>query len=183
MNLESDKFIVKDTGKYGQGVFAAKPFRAGQSILVFTGEIITFDEAIRRIHAGEESQTDSLQVDLEMDMDLDELPRLINHSCEPNSLLRGIAELVAIRDIAVGEEITYDYSTTVGPNISRSLWEMPCSCGSTRCRRVIGNILTLPKELLAVYVQTGLLQDYIRRELRRIELNGGILPAYRQIAI
>lgn len=183
MNLESDKFIVRETGKYGQGVFAAKPFHSGTSVLVFTGEVITFDEAIRRIHAGEESQTDSLQVDLEMDMDLDELPRLINHSCEPNSLLRGVAELVAIRHIAAGEEITYDYSTTVGPNIPRSLWEMPCSCGSASCRRVIGNILTLPKQVLAAYLQTGLLQDYIKRELHRIELNGGKLPTYRKIAI
>jgi hypothetical protein len=55
--------------------------------------------------------------------------RYLNHSCEPNAGLRG-RELVAQRDIAANEDVTFDYNTTE--------WHMAepfaCHCGSARCR-------------------------------------------------
>jgi hypothetical protein len=54
--------------------------------------------------------------------------RFINHSCEPSTALRG-STLVALRDLAPGTEITFDYNTTE--------WELadpfPCHCGGVHC--------------------------------------------------
>ena len=58
--------------------------------------------------------------------------RYLNHSCEPNACLRGV-ELVALRDIAEGTEITFDYNTTE--------WDMAhpfrCLCGTPSCVGVV----------------------------------------------
>jgi SET domain-containing protein len=169
---------IRDTGKYGKGVFTCEDIRKGETIHVLGGEIISFDECIERIKSGVENQADSLQVDLEMDMDLDDFSRCINHSCDPSGGLRGVSELVALRDIKKGEEITFDYSATIGPNIPADLWTMTCACGTTRCRKTIGNVLTIPPLQLQEYKDAGALQDYILKELEIIQTNGGRLPDY-----
>lgn len=48
----------------------------------------------------------------------------VNHSCRPNAAVRGQA-LVATRDIAPGEEITFDYTTTE----SELAEPFHCRCG------------------------------------------------------
>ena len=55
-----------------------------------------------------------------------------NHSCDPNLWWSG-DDLVALRDIAAGEELTYDYAT--GGLAAGTL--LRCNCGSTRCRGLI----------------------------------------------
>lgn len=177
----SKKLKTKDTGKYGLGVFADEDIKKGETIKIFTGEIIDFAETEKRIKEGNENRTDTLQVGLELDMDLDEESRSFNHSCDPNAGFRGLCELIAIKNIEKGEEITFDYSATVGPNVPASLWEMPCDCGSTNCRKVIGNVLTIPKEQLNKYREANALQDYIIKELNIIEKNSGVLPQYKPI--
>jgi hypothetical protein len=116
-------------------------------------------------------------------MDLDEFSRAFNHSCDPNAGIRKTSELIAIEDILKGEEITYDFSSTVGPNVPSSVWEMQCHCGSEKCRKVLGNVLSLPKVQLEKYRRAGALQDYIIEELRSIEKSGGKLPQYKKIVI
>ncbi len=64
--------------------------------------------------------------------------RWINHSCAPNASVRarlcddgaGEAHFVALRDIAAGEELTYDYAFPKHQ-------ALPCNCGSTKCRGLI----------------------------------------------
>src|SRR5208282_3235019 len=56
----------------------------------------------------------------------------VNHSCSPNCETDEEDDRVyisAIRNIAAGEELTYDYC------LYDSEDEAPCSCGSKRCRR------------------------------------------------
>jgi SET domain-containing protein len=56
----------------------------------------------------------------------------INHSCNPNcetEEIDGRVWITAIRDIAPGEEITYDYCLYDGGED-----EAICNCGATRCR-------------------------------------------------
>lgn len=56
----------------------------------------------------------------------------LNHSCGANAVLRG-RTLIALRPIAVGEEVTFDYDTTE--------WELAepfaCRCGAAACRGLI----------------------------------------------
>ncbi len=54
--------------------------------------------------------------------------RYINHACEPTTLCSGFDFDVALRDIARGEEITYDYGVL---NLTEP---MPCLCGQPACR-------------------------------------------------
>lgn len=170
-------------GKRAKAVFADENIIAGDVIAIFSGDIISFDECIERIRAGKEDQADSLQVGFELDMDLDRLSNSFNHSCDPNAGHRKISELIAIRDIKKGEEITYDYSATIGPNVTTDVWTMECACGTKKCRKVIANVLSVPKKQLQSYIKAGSLQDYIKRELEIIRINGGVPPKYKKIII
>ena len=55
---------------------------------------------------------------------------LTNHSCDPNSSFDQSGMLVALRDIAKDEEITYDY--LLHP-IPASPWNFECLCRSADC--------------------------------------------------
>lgn len=61
------------------------------------------------------------------------IERFMNHSCDPNTWWADDHTMIARRDIAMGEEITYDYATT---EITVP-FEMNCRCGSPNCRGVI----------------------------------------------
>lgn len=63
---------------------------------------------------------------------------------------------MAIKDIEKGEEITWDYSTTMDEDI----WEMDCNCGSKKCRKRIRDFKYLPKEIKERYVKLGIVPDY-----------------------
>ena len=180
------KLAIRETGGgYGKGVFAGETIAKGSIIKVLRGEIISFDECIERIKKGEENQSDSLQVGLELDMDLDKLSNTFNHSCNPNAGIRKQSELFALRNIAADEEITYDYSLTVGPNVPADVWIMACKCGHKECRKIIGNVLSIPEKRLEKYRKLDALQDYMKDELKRIKkVNGAyILPEYRKIVL
>jgi SET domain-containing protein len=57
----------------------------------------------------------------------------LNHSCDPNLGWAGDTALVARRDIAAGEELTVDYSTTVAD----PAFVLVCHCETYRCRQVV----------------------------------------------
>jgi len=58
---------------------------------------------------------------------------LFNHSCSPNVGVVGQIVFVARRDIAVNEELTFDYDTT-----ETSGEPFECECGADNCRKVVG---------------------------------------------
>jgi hypothetical protein len=61
---------------------------------------------------------------------------LVNHSCDPSALLSGALTLVARRDLATGEELTFDYGTSD----SNPYLGFVCRCGAAGCRgRVTGD--------------------------------------------
>ena len=56
----------------------------------------------------------------------------LNHSCEPNLGLQRQIVFVALKEIAVDEELTCDYAM-----IDDEPGEMRCRCGRPNCRGVI----------------------------------------------
>jgi SET domain-containing protein len=60
-------------------------------------------------------------------------PGPLNHSCEPSLGWADDHTLVAIRDVAAGEELTLDYATV----ITDPDFVMMCHCETYRCRQVI----------------------------------------------
>jgi SET domain-containing protein len=57
----------------------------------------------------------------------------LNHSCDPNLGWQDDHTLVALRDIAAGEELTIDYATVVAD----AEFVMMCHCETYRCRQVV----------------------------------------------
>lgn len=65
--------------------------------------------------------------------DMPEPGDMLNHSCNPNCGMSGSTVLVAMREIAVGEEITFDYATCDASDYD----EFACLCGQLACRQVV----------------------------------------------
>jgi hypothetical protein len=55
-----------------------------------------------------------------------------NHSCDPNLAIQGQIVLVAMKDIAAGEELTIDWATTDDLD-----YAMECKCASPGCRGTV----------------------------------------------
>lgn len=157
---------VIDSKLGGKGSFTARDIKKGEVIKILSGERVSFGEITKRVKLGQEKVDDPLQIGDETYLDLDDSSRLINHSCDPNAGIRKERELFALRDIRKGEEVTFDYSTTVGRE--SGWWYMDCHCKSANCRKRIGNILTLPENVLANYQKLGALPDFIIRQLKEI---------------
>jgi hypothetical protein len=61
------------------------------------------------------------------------LGEAVNHSCEPNLWWAGPHRFLARREIAAGEELTYDYATV----IADPQFLLRCHCESYRCRQMV----------------------------------------------
>jgi SET domain-containing protein len=173
------EFSLRDTGQYGIGVYAKKDFVKNESVHKLNGEKLKLEQIVHRIVQGRENEDDILQIGIRTYYDLDALSRSINHSCNPSTGVRGTSELFALRDIKSGEQITYDYSTTVAPTD----WLMLCKCGEKNCRKRIGDIRSIPKKQLAWYVERGALQNYMKPILSAIASNSYKIPDYEIIAL
>jgi hypothetical protein len=110
----------------------------------------------------------SLQVGPARHLDSDDLPTddarvrdrywmYLNHSCEPSAWIRGLG-VVALRDIAVGEGVTFDYNAT-----ERTMAEpFACDCGTASCvGRVAGyaHLNATQRARIRPYVSAYLLHD------------------------
>ncbi len=155
--MDNPKVRVRRTRKYGMGVFAIADIRKGEVIAVFDGPI--YDGSF-------DAWTDDLlqhtmQFDTTKWRDSTGLARSINHSCDPNCGIKKLFQVVAMRPIAAGEEITWDYEMT-----ERSWWwRMKCRCGSPECRRVIGSYSRMPARVRRRY--KGYISSWLTRRSRR----------------
>ena len=146
-------------GPLGKGVHALKPFRVGETILTFEGPELSHYEVL----GMGEAQAYTVQIGPDRYIDTQYPGRFTNHSCDPNSGLWQDRYLVAIRPIAAGEQIQFDYSTTM----SEDHWTMQCRCGSPKCRGQIRDFHFLPVPLQAHYLRLGVVQQFIVGECQR----------------
>ncbi len=151
----SKLIVITHSAISGNGSFAATDIPCGTHLITLAGKPIVKHLALQ--------SNDPLQIDENTYLDLNHESKTINHSCAPNCGMRNRSDLYAIRDIKQGEEITYDYSTTVGSD--DHFFAMPCACGAMDCRRVIGNFLSIPKARLIDYAALNALPQFIRDEL------------------
>ena len=84
-----------------------------------------------------------------------------------------------IKSTKKGEEITYDYSATIAP----TRWRMKCKCGLKNCRRILGDVLSIPKRQLNKYKKLGALQKYVKPLLKEVEVGGYVMPKYEVPAL
>ncbi len=132
-NWLSPKAQARPAGVKGWGSFAIEPISKDETVVGFGGMMVT--RALLST-LGEERQHRSIQVDDDLYLVSGDTPEpgdMINHSCEPNCGLSGGTLLVAMRDIAVGEELTFDYAMCDATDYD----EFTCLCGEVACRGVV----------------------------------------------
>ncbi|MEP7102415.1 MAG: SET domain-containing protein-lysine N-methyltransferase [Burkholderiales bacterium] len=108
--------VVKPSRIDGQGAFAAEAIPARRKIGEIRGEAVSVREARRRAKGVARIMIVELSDKRAIDASHSTDPlRFTNHSCQPNAVLRirqGRVEFYAMRDVAVGEELTVNYGET-----------------------------------------------------------------------
>ncbi|KAF3788654.1 Histone-lysine N-methyltransferase [Nymphaea thermarum] len=137
--------LLKTDGR-GWGLLADENIKAGQLVIEYCGEVITWEEAQRR---SEIYEKDGLKDAFIISLDASELvdatrkgslARFINHSCEPNCVTRKWTVLGELRvgifarqNISYGTELSYDYNFE---------WyggaKVRCLCGAASCSGFLG---------------------------------------------
>ena len=144
-----DGFELRKSSEKGEGVFATIPFKTGEIVMVGIIERL-LDE--NHSHA---SQIGDNEYVLHAG-----LISKVNHSCDPNCGIRvnetGAHDFVAIRNIRINEEITFDYAMR---NYGVDYFPKQCMCGSQRCRGRITGWKDLPEEKKKEY--EGVVAPYL----------------------
>ena len=128
--------VARRSVSEGFGVFAVRPFVAGELLCVWGGGVVPTS---RLVELPEGRRRFAVQVEDDLYLVTPMLGTgagdLVNHSCDPTALLSGPLTLVARRDLAIGEELTFDYGTSdANPYLG-----FACRCGAATCRgRVTG---------------------------------------------
>lgn len=135
---------VRRSGVHGKGVFALQPIAAGQRVIEYTGEVISWPEAQRRHphDPADPHHTFFFHIDEQHVIDAKvggNAARWINHACDPNCEAEETPEgrifIKALRDLQPGEELFYDYGLVIDERLTRTLKrQYACRCGSPDCR-------------------------------------------------
>lgn len=144
--------------KGGRGLFARERVRAGETLLVWGGDVFT-GEMLSRMSEEKHRLSVQIEEDLYLVTPNEGPADWVNHSCDPNAGLVGQIVLVALRDIKPGDEICFDYATSDGSPYD----EFECGCASRLCRHhVTGDDWKQP-ELQKRY--QGHFSPYIQRRI------------------
>ena len=149
------KFKVVSGTPLGRACVCTEKIEKGEIICKFVGPIINSKQAFEKYGFD---NCIPLQIDEDAFIDLNEPYVFFNHSCKPNAGIRNNGILFALEEIKHGQEISYDYSTTVDD----ILWSMDCFCGEQNCRKKITDFQSIPHALKKFYLESGALTSYIR---------------------
>jgi uncharacterized protein len=124
--------VIRRSKIHADGVYTTTPIRRRTVVAEYTGPRLSnaqaddiYEHSLRTYLFG---LTDGERV-----IDGDGIAAFINHSCHPNceaDEIRGRVIIRAIRKIAAGEELAYDYNLYDGDLDDPAL----CFCGATKCR-------------------------------------------------
>ena len=123
--------IVRSSLIHAAGCYTTTPITKGSRVVEYTGPLIDKDEADRRYEHKPITYLFGIG-DGSRVIDGHGIAMFINHSCDANCETEEIDErvwIMAIRDIAAGEELCYDYCLYDGGDE-----EAPCNCGAKKCR-------------------------------------------------
>ena len=119
----------------GRGLVAVAPIAAGEVVAIKGGHIVdtaTLNSLPERLRESDVQIAEGFHLAALEDAEFEPVMLFLNHSCEPNVGFAGNIVLVAMCDIAVGEELTTDYALFDDYD-----GEMECQCGTGSCRRTI----------------------------------------------
>lgn len=143
------KIERRQSSIHGNGVFAIEPIAKGERIVRYKGKLRSHAEVDAEYGAVDEDGHTflfTLNDDYVIDANVDgNIARWINHSCAPNC--EAVQEenakgkthkdkvfIEAIRDIAEGEELSYNYGIVLDEPHTPALKKLwGCRCGSAKC--------------------------------------------------
>lgn len=139
-------FELRQSKIQGRGAFATRPIKRGTRIIEYIGERISHDEADTRYDDPGMDRHHTFLFSIDRSTVIDAAvggndARFINHSCAPNCEAVDDKKRIyieAIRDIAEGDELTYDYAYE-RDGTEDEAWEKlyVCKCGAATCRGTI----------------------------------------------
>lgn len=158
-NWLNPKAEARPIGDKGWGSFAQETITAGETVAAFGGWVVpgTILESL-----SADRQHRSIQVDDDLYLVSGDTPEpgdMLNHSCEPNCGLLGQLLVVAMRDIAAGDELTFDYATCDASDYD----EFRCLCGEPTCRGIVTGSDWRDPELQKKYA--GWFSSYLVRRI------------------
>jgi SET domain-containing protein len=125
------RLIIRSSGIHAAGCFTLAPVKRNTKIVEYTGERLHHDDADKLYENLPYTYLFGVS-DKDMVIDGFGMAMYVNHSCDPNCETEededGKVWISSMRDIAAGEELTYDYLLYEGDG------DAPCSCGSKKCR-------------------------------------------------
>ena len=135
---------VRKSSVHGRGVFATRAIPAGDTIFEYVGEVITWEEALRRHPHDPADPHHTFYFHIDDGHVIDgkhkgNSSRWINHSCAPNCEADqaddGRVFVKALRDLEPGEELCYDYGLIIDERYTPALKkQFACHCGASACR-------------------------------------------------
>lgn len=156
--IKAEEKLAVRACRLGFGCFAKTVIFKGEIITPLFGSIFKEKDYKNQPHFWGDSFYDNLiQIG---DCTYLIVPRpllLLNHSCNPNVGIIG-KNLIAISNITVGEEVCFDYSTSVDED---GYWQMPCECQQKNCRGLIGDFISLPYRLQRKYLRYNIVMPFI----------------------
>ncbi|NBS27585.1 MAG: SET domain-containing protein [Actinobacteria bacterium] len=163
-NLLTNLADARETPGKGHGSFAVQPIPAGTFVVCFGGTPLSFDD-----FASHNADRRSRSIQVDHDLVILGPPERepgdsINHSCDPNLGLVAANRLIARRDIAVGEELTYDYATSDSVPYD----EFVCACASPNCRGTVRGIDWARSPIQTA--NTGWFSPYLARRIAGLRL-------------
>ncbi len=141
---------IRNSAIHGRGVVAARDIRAGEKLIEYKGERISWKEADRRPPSDPKDPNHTFFFSLSDGKTVIDASvggnsaRWINHSCNPNCEAEetddGRIFVRALRDIPAGEELNYDYGLIVDEPLTKKLKQAyECRCGNDNCRGTMLN--------------------------------------------
>jgi len=140
------RFVVRNSGIHGKGVFATTRIAAGTRLIEYKGEHLTEAQVDKRYAKDDNPHTFLFALDDGMVIDATtegNSARWINHSCAPNCEAVDDEDRIYIetlRAIRPGEELCYDYRIELEERHTPELKRLyQCRCGVRRCKGTILN--------------------------------------------
>jgi hypothetical protein len=123
--------MIRSSAIHAAGCYTTTPIRKGARVVEYTGPRLPKAEADRIYENSPITYLFGIG-SRSIVIDGHGAAMFLNHSCDPNCETNEINNriwILAIRDIAPGEELTYDYCLYDGDEE-----EADCNCGATSCR-------------------------------------------------
>jgi len=145
--IYSKKIELKKSPIHGIGAFAKEPISRGEILFVKNGHVLLKTErCFEKTVECDWPVNDQYTIGAKLKSEHDLVRLQINHSCNPNCGLIGINAGIAMRDIAIAEEITFDYAM-----LDNEDYSFDCNCRNENCRKTIKGFDWENKELQKRY--------------------------------